>query len=1135
VPGPRRAASAAADDPDRYAALGEHARGGLGRVVRALDRRLGRTVAVKELLRHDAATEARFLREAMITARLEHPGIVPVHEAGRWPSGDPYYVMKLVEGRTLKELIGERAALRERLALLPHVIAVADAVGYAHSEGVIHRDLKPSNVIVGAFGETIVVDWGLARDRKRPAREPGAEGDSQASAGSCALPGPARSGATTVSGKVVGTPSLAPEQARGDAVDERADVYALGTVLYELLAGSPPHHDRTPQATLERVLAGPPRPLPALVPQAPRELATIVAKAMARDPADRYENASLLAEDLRRFHTGKLVSAHAYTAWSRLRKKVASHRSVVAVAAASALALGAVGVTSFERVVAERNNAQRLQEQSEARQRDLVLLQAETALRKDPTAALAWLKEYPVSAAAGEPERARVVSVIDEALALGVADHVFRAGDWVFDAALTPDGRTVVAAVRDGAVRAYDLATGAARDLGRMSSPPAALAMAPGGRFVVTAARLGQVVVWPLDGGAARVLLADSPPGAPLWVTDLKLSADATELLVLRASAPPLAVTIATGAQRALAARGGAAAAPHVVADQEWGRRLTLERLTDVLALDGDERRLLARLPVPVRWMSMSPRGDQVLLHDGETVWIVPFSGGELRRLVAYPGKLAQAAWSPDERTVALGGTAHELVLVEPDTGVARELRGHTDANYSLQWSRDGARLLSASDDTTARIWMLADGSSRVLRGHDDDVQRAKFSADESRVVTTSLDGSVRVWAVRPLGTRALLEGSAIAELRLDGARALVRSARELAWWDLRAGERAAAFSWAEDPAVGSVTAAPNGAHLFVPRTDGTGELRHRDGTGAILRGHRDPITFAVFSPDSATLYTASREGAIWRWEVATGQGRLVFDRRGRLREVAVARDGRVAFAHDEVMYLLDPNGGLRELGRGSAWAASAQFDPLHDRLLLRRFDRRGAAVVMHDRLIELSADAFDVHRFAVSPDGRRIAGAVDDRSIRIWDAATGQLIETLRGHDDQVNEVRFSPDGQLLASASYDRTARVWALGTGRSRVLRGHGASVDHIEWQAQHQLVTGSRDGTVRIWDAPSLVLPSGLDLAEQLRRATSATIRGDRPTTEARSAAAAGLAKSRSGGSGAHGTLGSLGADASPGRA
>src|SRR5678815_326505 len=163
------------DDPERYEQITEHARGGLGRVVRAVDKRLGRTVAVKELLRQDESHESRFVREALITARLEHPGIVPVHEAGRWPNGAPYYVMKLVEGRTLKEMFSAMPSLRERLRLLEHVIAIADAVGYAHSEGVIHRDLKPSNVIVGAFGETIVVDWGLARDRKRDVPEPSLE------------------------------------------------------------------------------------------------------------------------------------------------------------------------------------------------------------------------------------------------------------------------------------------------------------------------------------------------------------------------------------------------------------------------------------------------------------------------------------------------------------------------------------------------------------------------------------------------------------------------------------------------------------------------------------------------------------------------------------------------------------------------------------------------------------------------------------------------------------------------------------------------------------------------------------------------------------------------------------------------
>ncbi len=588
------------DDPERYEPIAEHARGGLGRVVRAVDKRLGRTVAVKELLHHDASNEARFLREAMITARLEHPGIVPVHEAGRWPNGDPYYVMKLVEGRTLKAQIDERKTLRERLALLPHVIAVADAVGYAHSEGVIHRDLKPSNVIVGEFGETIVVDWGLARDRKRNLPEPAAEEVLYA----------AGTGASTVSGKIVGTPAyMAPEQARGELVDERADVYAIGTVLYELLAGTPPHHDDTPQGTLERVLAGPPRPLTALIPQVPSELATIVGKAMARSPEDRYANASLLAEDLRRFHCGKLVSAHSYTAWSLLRKKLAQHRGVVAVAVASLVALGAMGVTSFRRVVAERNiarseraNAFASQAQSERRQRELVLLQAATSLRKDPTATLAWLKDHRI----GDEDRARVVNLIDEALSLGVSRHVFRLGDFGWDATFTADGKTVVSFTRDGRVRAHDVGTGAERELGRTASGGFMMKPSPDGRFVVTSGMFGEVMVWPLDGAPPRELLGRDRLGkqAP---SEIKLSSDGTRVLVLRADAAPMVFPVDGGPPEPI---GPAVQGWLTVADGDWSRQLAKASLNEVVVIEGEARRSLAKTAKPVASIVTSPRGD---------------------------------------------------------------------------------------------------------------------------------------------------------------------------------------------------------------------------------------------------------------------------------------------------------------------------------------------------------------------------------------------------------------------------------------------------------------------------------------------------------------------------------------------
>jgi serine/threonine protein kinase len=260
-------------DPARYEVLGEHGRGGIGRVLRAYDKQLGRSVAIKELIKRGGINEVRFAREAMITARLEHPGIVPVHDAGRWPDGTPFYVMKLVAGRSLKELIDERRAVDERLGLLHHVIAVANAVAYAHGRGIIHRDLKPSNVIAGDFGETVVIDWGLAKELHT--------GDDE----------PLRTVAhveLTDAGSVVGTPMyMSPEQTRGDYVDQRTDVYAIGAMLWELCSFA-----RAPAAAAaqrKRLMRD---------GRVALDLVAIITRALAFDPAARYRDAGELAAEL---------------------------------------------------------------------------------------------------------------------------------------------------------------------------------------------------------------------------------------------------------------------------------------------------------------------------------------------------------------------------------------------------------------------------------------------------------------------------------------------------------------------------------------------------------------------------------------------------------------------------------------------------------------------------------------------------------------------------------------------------------------------------------------------------------------------------------------------------------------------
>jgi tetratricopeptide (TPR) repeat protein len=357
----------------------EIARGGMGRIVAAEDLRLGRAVALKELIDPVAEQRGRFQREALITARLQHPGIVPVYEAGRWPSGDPFFAMKLVSGRPFDRVIAEAATLADRLALLPRLAAAADAIAYAHSQRVIHRDLKPANVLIGEFGETVVIDWGLAKslddidapESLRPAARPVRPADPARSTDAGTVrTGEHTASTLTVAGSVMGTPAyMAPEQARGEPVDQRADVFALGAMLYHLLAGVPPYHARTATEVIAAAAASKVRPIADREPRAPTDLVAIVERAMAPSPGERYADAGELATELRRFLTGQLVSAHRYTAGERLGRFVRRHRAAVMIAALAAIGFAAGTTFAVRRIIAARDVADQARQLADARRR----------------------------------------------------------------------------------------------------------------------------------------------------------------------------------------------------------------------------------------------------------------------------------------------------------------------------------------------------------------------------------------------------------------------------------------------------------------------------------------------------------------------------------------------------------------------------------------------------------------------------------------------------------------------------------------------------------------------------------------------------------------------------------------------
>jgi eukaryotic-like serine/threonine-protein kinase len=252
----------------------ELGRGGMGRVVRLIDTQLGREVAVKELLVEHASDELMqtlFLREATVLARLEHPGVVPIYELGRRTDGTLYYAMRRIRGRSLHQALETCASLDDRLALMDHVVDVVQTMGFAHDKRVVHRDLKPENVMISRFGETHVIDWGLALV----------------------------DGAKPEGGITAGTPTcMAPEQVAGESVDARSDVWSLGVMLYEVLAGELPFKGPNASAVMNLVKTAPVPPVRGFEPNAPAALVRIVEKALQRQPDQRYQHAGEMAEAL---------------------------------------------------------------------------------------------------------------------------------------------------------------------------------------------------------------------------------------------------------------------------------------------------------------------------------------------------------------------------------------------------------------------------------------------------------------------------------------------------------------------------------------------------------------------------------------------------------------------------------------------------------------------------------------------------------------------------------------------------------------------------------------------------------------------------------------------------------------------
>lgn len=1020
-------------------------------MLRAQDRWLGRPVALKELLHRSPEATARFFREARLTARLQHPGIVPVYELTFRSDGAPFYAMKLIAGERFDKRIERATSLDERLALLPNVIAVTEAIAYAHDQGIIHRDLKPSNVIVGEFGETIVIDWGLAKDLTEVRGPEGGaatdEGGARDAEGSAATDrgvlddtllaiGTAGSSERTRAGRAMGTLAyMPPEQYRGEAVDERADVFALGAFLVHTITGAAPYARETSSEALARIAEARIDLVEDLAPGVPLDLAAIVRKAMARERGDRYPSAKALAADLRRFQTGQLVSAHVYSRATLAQRWLARNRRTAITAAAFLLALNVLGALSIRRIVAERDRAERERTRAQAegtraeeRAQELTFVEARASLDRDPTASLAWLKTARLDATS----YARAATIALDARERGVARHVWRVPGSVREARFTPDGTRVVAGGTLEGLIVWDAASGEIVQRVPQRERIKEFQITPDGHYVVAATDPGDLFLVDLRSGATRTL------PRPHRSMNFALSHDGRTIAAGDTDGTVHEWDLETGAEHVLARLPRNVRDLAFGPDDAWLAAVANDAIVRTIdRKTGHERRLPGEVPdgrFDV-YVHVSPDGRRLVSRGaGPVLRLWELASGASHVLLDGQGEIHGGAFTgPD--TFVSGNDDGAVRVWNLARGTMRSLAGHSAYVNHVDVSPDGAYVLTCSDDTTVRLWDLRTMTARVLRGHRATVLACTFSADGRSIVTGGTDGTLRVWDTQPSP-----------EIVLGGHQADVYA---LAW-------------------------SPDGA--LVASGDESGLVRVWDpdrGTGFPLDGHDEAISNVAFL-DRGHLASASKDGPVRVWDLASHQGALLGGD-AEIVTMAATRDGRALVTGDA-------RGTVRvwDLAEGHARALVGHEGAVGSVVLSP--DESQIASGGDDGTVRTWDFATGAPRLVLRGHGGRVTGVTFakgdavlassswDGTVRTWETRSGAPLEILRGSGDRFGGVTSSVDGELLAAPNHDRTASVWNLATGGSFKLVGHDDSVRETVFSRDDRfLMTPGDDGATRLWGA------------------------------------------------------------------
>ena len=1014
--------------------------GGIGIVFSARQSSFNRNVAVKMLRgdRVDNAKRHEFIDEAVTTGDLEHPNIVPVHDLGIDEKGDLFYSMKRVQGDPWNKVI-RKNTLSENIQIF---MKVADAVAFAHASGVIHRDLKPENVMIGAFGEVLVMDWGLAN---RFETKPDGTTISQ----------PSSRG---------GTPAYMSPEMVLDPVEQTgplADVYLLGAILYEIITGAAPHPGEGVAKCLQSVMANVIRPT-----DKSGELVDIAMRAMEAEPQDRFPSVLAMQEAVRSY---------------------LSHSESVVLLARAKEELAAADETRdyrhFARAVFGCQEAITLWEDNQPARETLLkaeLAYARVALEKgDYDLALSTLDEEEpthaelrgeVRAALNEREARKLRLRNFKRLAVGLTVTVLVVVSVAYFEIRKQ--RNLAETERGKAVEAWVVAEQKRRDEEQArGEAEAARALADERRVEADAARQ----------------LADQKRRDE---AKARQEAEEAKQVAVEARDEAVAARVAEAYEAYLAEIGLAAA--RIEANAFDDARRILEHCRDSEDRHWEWRRLwylcnqsvnTYRAEAPIETVAFDPAGKIAMFGgwDGQ-VHAYPIGSTHASLTIEHGGYVHAMAVSGDGHLIATGANDMLIRLWNArDGSPAATLEGHEDAILNLAFSRHGRWLLSASYDGTARLWDVASGRELAnLQRHNWWVWQAAFSPDGNRIVTASQDGRAIVWRVEEGADRVTCtpvteftahrgpvhsvdfapRGNLVASGGHDG-RILLWNPDQVKPVDLK--ERIAGVVDSRPPCIE-------------------------------LAGHTAPVACVRFSPDGGRLLSAGDDDLVQIWDVAAGK--LIKTLRGhggRVRSAAFSPDGRwvLSGGHDATARLWSIE-GYREVRVLQAHVLRGH----HDALLDARFSADGDRIVTASR--DRTARTWDVatgsvlhelsegHQWLATtalfhPDGRRLITCAGDDSTRIWNVATGTESLVLRD-TGRNGALALSENGQLTLTGSDDGPAKLFDTESGELlQTLRlklestdgqsangAHGTAVSALAFSHDERLVAvGDVSGTVHVW--------------------------------------------------------------------